>query len=230
MAIGLGRMFGFHFLENFNYPYISRSVSEFWRRWHISLGSWFRDYVYIPLGGNRDGAFKTYRNLAIVWVLTGVWHGASWTFIAWGAYYGMFIMLERAFLGKWLKALPAFISLGITLFIVIIGWVFFRADNFEYALTYLQAMFGFGKAGIWDSQAMYYLSQYGFILLISIVAATPIPKMFGSYVMTLEERSSKGWVVLSAGMLRFSYISLVLIFAVAYVVASSFNPFIYFRF
>lgn len=230
MAIGLGRMFGFHFLENFNYPYISRSVSEFWRRWHISLGSWFRDYVYIPLGGNRDGAFKTYRNLAIVWVLTGVWHGASWTFIAWGAYYGMFIMLERAFLGKWLKALPASIALSITLFIVIIGWVFFRADNFEYALTYLQAMFGFGKAGIWDSQAMYYLSQYGFILLISIVAATPIPKMIGSYVMTLEERSSKGWIVLSAGMLRFSYISLVLIFAVAYVVASSFNPFIYFRF
>ncbi|TCI77791.1 MBOAT family protein [Exiguobacterium sp. SH0S1] len=230
MAIGLGRMFGFHFLENFNYPYISRSVSEFWRRWHISLGSWFRDYVYIPLGGNRGGAVSTYRNLAVVWLLTGVWHGASWTFIAWGAYYGMFIMLERAFLGKWLKALPSALSLGLTLFIVIIGWVFFRADNFGYAITYLQAMFGLSEGGLWDSQAMYYLSQYGIILLISIIAATPLPKMLGEYILTLEERSNKTWVVASAGFLRYGYLSLVLVFAVSYVVASSFNPFIYFRF
>ncbi|MDX5322882.1 MAG: MBOAT family protein, partial [Exiguobacterium sp.] len=151
MAIGLGRMFGFHFLENFNYPYISKSVSEFWRRWHISLGSWFRDYVYIPLGGNRGSAWKLYRNLAIVWILTGVWHGASWTFIAWGAYYGLFIMLERAFLGAWLKALPAPLAHAFTLFVVIIGWVFFRADDFPYALSYLSAMFNLNGAPVWDN-------------------------------------------------------------------------------
>ncbi|MEW8966937.1 MBOAT family protein [Exiguobacterium alkaliphilum] len=230
MAIGLGRMFGFHFLENFNYPYISKSVSEFWRRWHISLGSWFRDYVYIPLGGNRGSAWKLYRNLAIVWILTGVWHGASWTFIAWGAYYGLFIMLERAFLGAWLKALPAPLAHAFTLFVVIIGWVFFRADDFPYALSYLSAMFNLNGAPVWDSEAMFYFVQYGVILVIAMIAATPLPKLFGEKVLRLEQDSKKLWVNYMAGFMRLGFMATIFIFAVSYIVASSFNPFIYFRF
>ena len=131
MAIGLGLMFGFHFLENFNYPYISKSVSEFWRRWHIWLGSWFRDYVYIPLGGNRVSPWKQYRNLGIVWMLTGLWHGASWTFVAWGVYYGIWIMLEKAFLGKMLERIPQTADhLGIRTESWS-GWYFFRAETFR---------------------------------------------------------------------------------------------------
>lgn len=230
MAIGLGRMFGFHFLENFNYPYISKSVSEFWRRWHISLGSWFRDYVYIPLGGNRSGPWKTYRNLAIVWTLTGVWHGASWTFVAWGAYYGIFIMLERAFLGKWLARIPAALAHLFTLFVVVIGWVFFRADNFPYAIEYLQTMFALNNTPLFDSTSQFYLMQYGAVLLIAIIAATPIPKWLTMKVLKYEVESANVSYRIFTGLIRAAGISLLFVISISFIVSSTFNPFIYFRF
>ncbi|ERG67871.1 MBOAT family O-acyltransferase [Exiguobacterium chiriqhucha] len=231
MAIGLGRMFGFHFLENFNYPYISRSVSEFWRRWHMSLGSWFRDYVYIPLGGNRQGEWKTYRNLAVVWFLTGIWHGASWTFIAWGVYYGVFIMLERAFLGKWLKAMPSWLSLSFTLFVVIIGWVFFRADDFPYAIAYLQTMFGLHGGPLFDQQALYYLVQYGVVLLVAIIAATPIPRIVVGKFLSQELDDTKTMSTRRiVGLVRVSGVLVLFFLSISYIVSSTFNPFIYFRF
>jgi len=230
MAIGLGRMFGFHFLENFNYPYISKSVSEFWRRWHISLGSWFRDYVYIPLGGNRSGPWKTYRNLAIVWTLTGVWHGASWTFVAWGAYYGIFIMLERAFLGKWLARIPAALAHLFTLFVVVIGWVFFRADNFPYAIEYLQTMFALNNTPLFDSTSQFYLMQYGAVLLIAMIAATPIPKWLTMKVLKYEVESTNVSYRIFTGLIRAAGISLLFVISISFIVSSTFNPFIYFRF
>lgn len=230
MAIGLGRMFGFHFLENFNYPYISKSVSEFWRRWHISLGSWFRDYVYIPLGGNRSGEWKTYRNLAIVWTLTGVWHGASWTFVAWGAYYGVFIMLERAFLGKWLAKIPAVLAHMFTLFVVVIGWVFFRADNFPYAIEYLRTMFALNDTRLVDTAAQFYVVQYGVVIVIAMIAATPIPKWLAAKFLRFEVDGTSLIVRQSVAMVRVLSVAILFAISISYVVASTFNPFIYFRF
>ncbi|WP_214805140.1 MULTISPECIES: MBOAT family protein [unclassified Exiguobacterium] len=219
MAIGLGLMFGFHFLENFNYPYIAKSVSEFWRRWHISLGSWFRDYVYIPLGGNRVSPLKQYRNLAVVWMLTGLWHGASWTFVAWGAYYGIWIMLEKAFLGKLLRRVPV-ISTIWTLILVLVGWVFFRATTFPDALEYLRAMFI--PTEVWDERASYQLVQNGVILLLAAFAATPLPKILGQWIV--ERLGKVGQTI------QYGYAMLLLFLATSALVASTFNPFIYFRF
>ncbi|UKS56871.1 MBOAT family O-acyltransferase [Exiguobacterium acetylicum] len=219
MAIGLALMFGFHFLENFNYPYISKSVSEFWRRWHISLGSWFRDYVYIPLGGNRVSPWRQYRNLAIVWMLTGLWHGASWTFVAWGAYYGIWIMLEKAFLGKWLEKMPV-VSTIWTLVLVLVGWVFFRSETFPEAVTYIQAMFV--PDVIWDERASYQLVQNGVLLLVACIAATPIPKIIGERLVV-----SLGKI---GTTMQYGYAMLMLFLATSALVASTFNPFIYFRF
>lgn len=219
MAIGLALMFGFHFLENFNYPYISKSVSEFWRRWHISLGSWFRDYVYIPLGGNRVSPWRQYRNLAIVWMLTGLWHGASWTFVAWGAYYGVWIMLEKAFLGKWLERMPV-VSTVWTLILVLVGWVFFRSETFPEAVMYIQAMFV--PDVLWDERASYQLVQNGVLLLVACIAATPIPKYLGERVVV-----SLGKI---GTTMQYGYAMLMLFLATSALVASTFNPFIYFRF
>jgi len=219
MAIGLALMFGFHFLENFNYPYISKSVSEFWRRWHISLGSWFRDYVYIPLGGNRVSPWLQYRNLAIVWMLTGLWHGASWTFVAWGAYYGIWIMLEKAFLGKWLAKMPVFSTVW-TLVLVLVGWVFFRSETFPEAITYIQAMFV--PDVIWDERASYQLVQNGVLLLVAFIAATPIPKIIGERLVVSLGRIGT--------TMQYGYAMLMLFLATSALVASTFNPFIYFRF
>ena len=146
MAIGLGRMLGFEFLENFNYPYISRSVTEFWRRWHISLGTWFRDYVYIPLGGNRKGLPRQMLNLLIVWALTGIWHGASWTFLGWGLYYAFFLLLEKLFLLKWLKKAPI-VGHVYTLLVAVSGWVIFQQTSVEQTLVFFRAMYGLGPAG-----------------------------------------------------------------------------------
>ena len=138
MAIGLGKMFGFELLENFNYPYISQSITEFWRRWHISLGTWFRDYVYIPLGGNRKGKYRTYLNVFAVWFLTGLWHGASWNFVLWGLYFGIIITIEKAFLMNWLMNIPRFIRHVYALFLLLIGWGLFAFDNFEHLKTYFK--------------------------------------------------------------------------------------------
>lgn len=175
MAIGLGKMFGFDFLENFNYPYISKSISEFWRRWHISLGSWFRDYVYIPLGGNRITTWKVYRNLFIVWGLTGFWHGASWTFMIWGIYYGVLIALEKAGLENLLQKLWSPLQHIYVMFLVIIGWVFFRADNFSYCFEFLKSMFGF-NGPLTDINSYFYIMNYwGIFLLAIITCSTRIP-------------------------------------------------------
>lgn len=222
MAIGLGKMFGFEFKENFNYPYIAKSISEFWRRWHISLGSWFRDYVYIPLGGSRVPTWKLCRNLLIVWALTGFWHGASWTFMAWGIYYGVLIGLEKFGLEKWLSKLYPFNHV-LVLLLVMIGWVFFRADNFSYATDYLTAMFSSRGQEILDSQALSLLSLNWFYFAIAIIVAMPIfPKL-----QKLKLRPSMVIVreVVSMFLYFFLFAQVIL-----YLVNSTYNPFLYFRF
>jgi len=222
MAIGLGLMFGFRFLENFNYPYISKSISEFWRRWHISLGHWFRDYVYIPLGGNRVARWKIYRNLLIVWALTGFWHGASWTFLAWGTYYGIIIMIERMGLEQWMTRLWSPIRHVYVLFIVMIGWVFFRADHFSYAYAYLQTMFGFNGTGILDTYTVYYLSTNGVMIAIGVIIATPVYHLIRKSAVNLPIS------------LRATCLYIVCFFLLSQtilkLVNETYNPFLYFRF
>lgn len=229
MAIGLGKIFGFDFLENFNYPYISKSITEFWRRWHISLGSWFRDYLYIPLGGNRKGKLHMYINLFIVWLATGIWHGASWTFIAWGLYYGILIMLEKAFLGKLLKRIPNTFQYIYALLIVIVGWVFFRSETFTYAFSYLAVMFGFSGIGFWNVDALFYVSQYGIILVIAIIGATPI---FKKTINMIEIKSQNSKVIRIVGkeISINAFVFLIFLMSVTYTISGTFNPFIYFRF
>ena len=224
MAIGLGHMLGFRFLENFNYPYMSKSITEFWRRWHISLGSWFRDYVYIPLGGNRCGLSKQIRNIAIVWLLTGIWHGASWNFILWGVYFGVLLVLEKFVLLKWLKKLPAFISHIYAIFFVWIGWVLFAFDDMSVGLNYLKSMFGLNGLAFVNQQTMYLLVNYALILIILILACTELPKkvairLFGNH----GEKTVTAWV-------QGVFIVTVFIISVAYLVDASYNPFLYFRF
>lgn len=222
MAIGLAKMFGFEFAENFNYPYIAKSISEFWRRWHISLGSWFRDYVYIPLGGSRAAPWKTYRNLFIVWALTGFWHGASWTFIAWGAYYGILIALEKAGLEKLLSRIYPFNHVTVLL-LVMIGWVFFRADNFGYAADFITAMFYSRGNEVFDSQALSLLSMNWLHFAIAVLIAAPIvPRLqklqFGKTLTRVK----------TAFAMLFHFF----LFAevILYLINSTYNPFLYFRF
>ena len=173
MAIGLGRMIGFEFRENFNYPYISKSVTEFWRRWHISLSTWFRDYVYIPLGGNRRGLRRQFINILIVWALTGIWHGASWTFLLWGLYYAFFLVVEKAFLLKKLEKAPAS-AISIPFFVAVCGWVLFQTDSLQQAAVFYRAMFGFGAAGMWSGGDLYYLANFSILFILSAVACTPL--------------------------------------------------------
>lgn len=220
MAIGLGKMLGFDFLENFNYPYISKSVSEFWRRWHISLGSWFRDYVYIPLGGNRVSNIKVYRNLSIVWLVTGIWHGASWNFIAWGIYFGIFIMLERAFIGKILKKIPKLFQHMYLLIIVVFGWVLFSQPNLTEALEYMKIMVGLGGYPLTNGYFTFYIKEYWLELSIAIILSAPTFKYIKSKI------NIQGIIYI------LKPIGLIFIFGVTiiYLVNSTFNPFIYFNF
>ncbi len=218
MAIGLGRMLGFEFLENFNYPYISKSATEFWRRWHISLGNWFREYLYIPLGGNRVGKARLMLNLLIVWAATGIWHGASWNFLIWGLYYCFFIVMEKLWLGKYLKKAPAVLSHLYGIFIVIVGWAIFAVEDFTAMGLYLKAMFGMG-AGLVDNTALYYLFNYLPMLVIACVAATPL--------------AAKVWHKIPAKVWKPALPVLVcvaLVLATAYLVDGTYNPFLYFRF
>lgn len=221
MAIGLGKILGFEFLENFNYPYIAKNVSEFWRRWHISLGSWFRDYIYIPLGGNRVSTFKVYINLSIVWLVTGIWHGASWNFIAWGIYFGIFIMLERAFLLKLLNKIPKLFQHIYLLFIVIIGWVLFSQPDLTSAIDYLKIMFGVGNYPIINNYTEFYFSQYIVELIIAIIASVPILKYINSKNLNINKV-----VTIFKPAVLISLYGLTII----YLVNSTFNPFIYFNF
>jgi alginate O-acetyltransferase complex protein AlgI len=218
MAIGLGRMIGFEFLENFNYPYISRSVTEFWRRWHISLSTWFRDYVYIPLGGNRKGLRRQFINILIVWALTGIWHGANWTFLLWGLYYALFLILEKAFLLKWLEKAPV-VGHIYTVLIAICGWVLFQLDSVEKAAVYYRAMFGFGDAGFAASDDLFYLGSFAGIFLFSFAACTPLgSRLFARIPGKIQSCAAP--VMVAA----------VLILCTAYLVDATYNPFLYFRF
>lgn len=222
MAIGLGKMLGFEFVENFNYPYISKSVTEFWRRWHISLGSWFREYIYIPLGGNRVGLQKQMRNLFIVWFTTGLWHGASWNFIFWGLYFGLFVFIEKLFLGKVLAKGSKYISNLYTMLIVIIGWVFFDIDKLSDCFKYIKVMFGFSRHGFIDNTAIYYFYTNLILLVMAMICATPA---MHNFTERFKQRFNK------KGALTLSLIHMFILFlSTAYLVNQSFNPFLYFRF
>ncbi|WP_297438032.1 MBOAT family protein [uncultured Clostridium sp.] len=218
MAIGLGKMFGFNFIENFNYPYTSKSITEFWRRWHISLGSWFREYIYIPLGGNRCSLLKQSRNLFIVWLITGLWHGASFNFIVWGLYYGLILFIEKMFLKDILDKLPSFLSHFYTMFFIIIGWVFFASPDMTYALDYIKLLFSAGSLGLFDMSAFYYLSNYLIIFVVLIVLCTPLPYKF---FKKLIDRQNILPIIANV---------LVLFFSISYLVTETYNPFLYFRF
>ena len=219
MAIGLGRMFGFHFLENFNFPYISRTVSEFWRRWHISLSSWFRDYVYIPLGGNRRGLKRQIFNLAVVWLCTGIWHGANWTFILWGVIYGILIILEKLTGFEKMKV-PALISHVYTLLVVNILWVLFRADDLGSAAAMIKAMFGLAGNPLWDSTASFYLAENWTTMLLGVIVSVPLLKYFTEKLIPEK----------AADAIRPFAIAVILLVSVSFIVKGSYNPFIYINF
>ena len=216
MAIGLGKMFGFDFMENFNYPYISKSITEFWRRWHISLGSWFRDYVYIPLGGSRVGNIRLLFNIFVVWMLTGFWHGANWNFILWGLYFAVFLTVEKIFLLKWLNRSKV-ISRVLVLLLIVISFVIFDAASVREAMVYIGGMFGVGNYPLISHEAIFYLKDYGFVLILALLGATPIPKNICSRLK------------LGKWLEPVALVSLLAI-VTAYLVDGSFNPFLYFRF
>lgn len=220
MAIGLGRMFGFKFMKNFNYPYISKSVTEFWRRWHISLSTWFKEYVYIPLGGNRKGVLKQCRNLLIVWTLTGLWHGASYNFVAWGLYYGILLIFEKFIFGRVLNKLPVLIKKIYTMVIVIVGWVLFAAPNLSWAVKYIKILFFIGKNKFIDGNFKYYLSNNFILLIILIFASTPLLKNIFNKI----KKSDGGYAI----SIILQYALFILI--IAYLLNASYNPFLYFRF
>lgn len=222
MAIGLGKMFGFEFLENFNYPYTSKSVTEFWRRWHISLGTWFRDYIYIPLGGNRKGLPIQIRNIAIVWLLTGFWHGASWNYVLWGVFYGLLLMAEKLFLLKWLKKAPAFVGHIYTMFAVLFGWVLFAFEDFGKGVAFLKTMFG-GGAGFISNGTLYQILSYLPLLIVCLVAATPLAKkIYGK----LSLKAGEGVLLTVDSVLIVG----IMLLSIAYLISGSYNPFLYFRF
>lgn len=224
MAIGLGKMFGFNFPTNFRYPYIAKSATEFWRRWHITLGAWFRDYLYIPLGGNRKGKLITYRNLFIVWAATGLWHGASWNFMLWGLYFGLILAIEKAGLLNFLKKLPAFFQHLYLLFIVVISWVLFTAEELAHGVTYLKTMFGFGA--LYDQRFLYDFYTHIVLFIIAGVAATPLWRVIDT---SLVQKESNWWAP-TRQLIKFTGMLAILLLATAYLVDDSFNPFLYFRF
>ncbi|WP_373598484.1 MBOAT family O-acyltransferase [Paraclostridium bifermentans] len=212
MAIGLGKMFGFTFPENFNFPYISKSITEFWRRWHISLGSWFRDYVYIPLGGNRCSKHRWFFNIFVVWFLTGIWHGASFNFILWGLYFGIILVLEKLFILNLLNKLPNLLRHFYTLFIIILGFVLFEFNSLSSISSYLKSMLF--NSNLIDYNFIYYFVPNIVLLLISFISCTPIIK----------------YILDKYNLFRFVFLLLGLILSTSFLVDSSFNPFLYFRF
>ncbi len=227
MAIGLGRMFGFTFPENFRWPYIADSVQEFWRRWHMSLSSWFRDYLYVPLGGSRVETWKTYRNLVTVFFLCGLWHGASWNFVVWGLFHGVFLVLERLGLGTLLKRLPPTARHGYLLVTMLVGWVFFRAADLPSALTYLQAMFGLGHGEMPPLRLTWYLTRdVRFAMIAGIIGATPVVPALRVWA----DRAARRWQGLAAEAVGTLALFAIFIAALVQVAARTYNPFIYFRF
>lgn len=224
MAIGLGRIFGFNFPENFNYPYISKSITEFWRRWHISLGTWFKDYVYIPLGGNRDGKYKQIRNILIVWLLTGIWHGANWTFLIWGLLFGIILIIEKIFLNKFMEKLPSFIKRIYVLFIVMILFIIFNAENMSVALTNIKGLFGMNGEIFVNDYTLHYLKSYLPLLIIAFFGATP-------FIKTLIDKLRKNKYANNIiNILEPILIVIILVVVTSYLIDNSYNPFLYFRF
>ena len=218
MAIGLGRVFGFHFIENFNYPYMSKSVQEFWRRWHMSLGSWFRDYVYIPLGGNRVSKGRWVFNTLTVWMLTGLWHGAAWNFVLWGLLFAVLLLVEK--LVPALQKLPAVLRHGYVLLAVVLSFVLFNGESLSQVGQDLAAMFGFGRLPFGSAQTWYYLRGYGCLFLAGFVGATPLPKHMANRI----GKTTVGTV------LEVLLLVSILLLCTAYLVDGSFSPFLYFRF
>jgi len=219
MAVGLGRMLGFEFMRNFDYPYISRSITEFWRRWHISLGTWFREYMYIPMGGNRVSRPRLFFNLLAVWAATGIWHGASWNFLLWGLYFAVLLILEKAFLLRWLERAPSVVRRVYTLLLVVVSWAIFAVEDLGRLGIYLKAMFGGAEGGLTGGAVEYYFFSYLPILAIAAVASTPLAAALWK---RLPERPMKVLLpfLLLAG----------LICSTAYLVDATYNPFLYFRF
>lgn len=222
MAIGLGKMFGFEFNMNFNYPYVSKSITEFWRRWHISLSSWFRDYVYIPLGGNRVSKIKHIRNLLIVWFLTGLWHGAAWNFVAWGLYYGVILIIEKYFLSPVLDRLPDVVRHIYSIVLVVIGWVLFFSSSFGQAADYIRVMFGAGAHGFADRESMYLLTSNLILWLILIFGSTPLVHFRYEHMLR-----SKKWNTTIINSVVYAALFIV---CIAYLATETYNPFLYFRF
>ena len=223
MAIGLGKIFGLDFMENFNYPYISKSITEFWRRWHMSLGTWFRDYVYIPLGGNRVGKLRWLFNIFAVWFLTGFWHGASWNFIVWGLYFAVILMLEKLVLLPLLEKSGPFKHLYV-MFLVILSFVIFNAADMTEAFAYIGGMFGAGGVPMISAEAVYYFKSNLVVLLIAGVGATPLCK---NIVAKIRNKKS-GALVLE--ILEPVVLICLILLCTAFLVDGSFNPFLYFRF
>lgn len=226
MAIGMGRMFGFKFLENFNFPYISKSITEFWRRWHISLSSWFRDYVYIPLGGNKKGVRRQIFNMLIVWCLTGFWHGAEWNFIIWGLYYFIFLVLEKYVFKNVLYKIPSFFSHLYTLAIVYIGWVIFRCDNINDLVLFFKSLFSFNITDISLNELSVYIETYWIYFIFAFVFQMPI---YYKIIEKIDEIKNERIKILLISM-RYVFLLVVFIISIMFLAYSSYNPFIYFRF
>ena len=224
MAIGLGKMFGFTFLENFNYPFISKSITEFWRRWHISLSSWFKDYVYIPLGGSRKGTLKLVRNILIVWFLTGIWHGAAYNFILWGLFIGVFLVIEKLWLSKYISKLPKVLRNIYVLFIIMISFIMFNAGSINEAFFNIKGLFGLNKEVFINNYTIYYLKSYLIVLIIAIFGATPL---FKNIIEKLKKRKCLNKII---NILEPIFLVILLLLVTAYLIDSSYNPFLYFRF
>ncbi|MGN1319398.1 MAG: MBOAT family O-acyltransferase [Lachnospirales bacterium] len=216
MAVGMGKILGFDYNENFNYPYIAKSITDFWRRWHISLSTWFRDYVYIPLGGNRKGNLRQIFNILVVWSLTGLWHGAAWNFVLWGVYYGVLLICEKFVWGKFLNKLPALFQHIYTLLIVVTGFAIFALDDFNMLKKYLSVMFLNSNGILFDNEFLFNILNYGFILLIGAIVSAPIYKI-------IREKNKSNILTVAFYLIGF-------ILSTAYLVNSSYNPFLYFRF
>ncbi|MBE6890915.1 MAG: MBOAT family protein [Ruminococcaceae bacterium] len=224
MAIGLGRILGFRFLENFNYPFISKSIAEFWRRWHMSLGSWFRDYLYIPLGGNRVPIGRWIFNTLVVWFATGFWHGADWTFILWGLYFALFLVLEKFFLNKFFAKIPRVFSHIYVVVLILISFVLFSGNGITGAITDIGSMFGAGGIPFWSAETGYYLGGYAFVLAAGLIGATPIVK---NTVLKLKENKTCNMIL---NVIEPIFVVVMLLIVTAYFVDGSFSPFLYFRF
>ena len=223
IAIGLGKMLGFNFPENFNYPYMAKSITDFWRRWHMTLSSWFRDYVYIPLGGNKKGVLKQIRNILIVWSLTGLWHGASWNFIVWGLYFGILLILEKFILKKYFSNVPKFIKGIYTLFLVMISFVIFQGDSLSSAFNIIKGLFGLNGELFITNVTLYYLKGYVLFIVLGVISST-------NYVKNLVIKISNGKGKKIINILEPIYLLILLIIVTMYLIDSSYNPFLYFRF